>query len=266
MGMGFTVEELAGRAWMGGVRRMGLTRVDESEWLFADFDRDARAAVFDAHPDSLIVLPEGAEAAREAAQLVAGTDDFGAAARAVWEDLCVLYDDGTGHYRLVAGALGFPTHWNLADKIGQVMDVIHVPIPGYAEQLSEGVNHFFRTLEVGAIFGRSNWFVVSSDAWRYQPGNNPVERFAHVTADNAGDMLFLRAERQTLRRLPGTGAMLFTIGITVEPIAAISTELVGRIAQATRVMADAEVKRRGNDHLITVLESYAAQRARAQAA
>ncbi len=261
MALGFTVEELAGRAWMGGMRKMGLTRVAPEEWLWRDFDRAARAAVFDAHPEAIAVLPEGADAAAEAAQLVAGTRDFAQAARSVWEDLCVLTDDGAGHYRLVAGALGFPTHWFLEEKIGQVMDVIHVPIPGYADQLSDGVNHFFRTLPVGQIFGRSNWFVVSSKAWRYQPGSDPVQRFAHVTPDNAGETLFVRSERQTLRRLPQTGAMLFTIGIAVEPIAAISTELVGRLAQATRAMADAEVKRRGNDHLIAILENYAGDRA-----
>ncbi|EGD60329.1 hypothetical protein Y88_2203 [Novosphingobium nitrogenifigens DSM 19370] len=266
MALGFTVEDLAGRAWMGGVRRMGLTRVEPSEWLWQDFDRDARAAVFDAHPDAVQVLPEGRAAAAEAARMVAGTDDFATAARSVWEDLCILSDDGNGHYRLVAGALGFPTHWDLGAKIGQVMDVIHVPIPGYAEQLSQGVNHFFRTLETGQIFGRSNWFVVPTDNWRYQPKGDLVELFAHVTAENAGDMLFVRSERQTLRRMPETGAMLFTIGIAVEPIAAVSTELVGRLAQAAGVMAEDEVKRRGNDRLIEILETYAAQRARAQAA
>jgi dimethylamine monooxygenase subunit A len=260
MALGFTVEDLAGRAWMGGVRSMGLTRVAPDEWLWRDFDRDARQAVFDAHPDAVQILPEGEAAAKEAAQLVAGTDDLGQAARQAWEDLCVLADDGQGHYRLVAGALGFPTHWFLEQKIGQVMDMIHVPIPGYAEQLSDGVNHFFRTLPVGQIFGRSNWFVVSSNDWRYRPGNDAVQRFAHVTADNAGQTLFVRSERQTLRRLPETGAMLFTIGIALEPIANISAALVARIAEATRVMADAEVKRRGNDHLLTVLESYAAWR------
>ena len=54
--------------------------------------------------------------------------------------------------------------------------------------------------------------------WRYLP-DDPAARFAHVSAANAGETLFVRCERQTLRRLPETGAVLFTIGIAVAPLA-----------------------------------------------
>lgn len=260
MGLGFTVSELADKAWMGGVRRMGLSRIAPDEWLWPEVDRAARAAAFDAHPDSLAILPEGEAPAHEAAQLVARTDDFALAARSVWEDLCLLTEGPDGHYRLVAGALGFPTHWRLADKLGGTMDAIHVPVGGYAGPLGEGVNRFFEGLRAGYIFARSNWFVVPTADWRYQPVSDPVARYAHVTPDNAGETLFVRCERQTLRRLPGTGAVLFTIGIAVEPMAALDADLVGRIAQAVATMPADEVVRRGNDHLITPLQGYAARR------
>jgi hypothetical protein len=83
----------------------------------------------------------------------------------------------------------------------------------------------FANLPVGQIFGRSNWFVAPTDAWRYLPQDDPALRFAHVDADNAGDTLFLRCERQTLRRLPGCGAVLFTIGIAISPFHALSAGL-----------------------------------------
>jgi hypothetical protein len=263
MPLGFTVEALAGTARGVGALRMGLARLDGAEWLFPTFDPAARAAVFAAHPDSVTVLPgaKAAAAAREAAIMVAGVGDLGAAAAAVWEDLCVLQADAAGIYRLTAAAVGFPTDWHVADKMGQGLTAIHAPIHGYAEQLAAGVDHFFAQLSFEQIFGRSNWFVVENAAPRYLPTTDPATRFAHVSADNAGDTLFLRCERQTLRRLPDTGAVLFTIGIAVEPFARLSAGLASRIADSVAALGSGEHARRAAPHYAAALAQYAARRA-----
>jgi dimethylamine monooxygenase subunit A len=260
--LGFTAEALAASARGGGALRMGLSRLDEASWLWPDVDRAARAQVFAQHPDSVIVLPGAAQAAAEAARLVSRGDQagLGAAAARVWEDLCVLQPDEQGAYRLTAAAVGFPTDWRLAEKMGLPLTAIHAPIHGYAEQLAAGVDHFFSSLVAGPIFGRSNWFVVASDAPRYLPQDDPATRFAHVTADNAGETLFLRCERQTLRRLPETGAMLFTIGIALSPFARLSAGLVGRIAGAMTALGSGEHERRAAPHYAGALADYAARR------
>ncbi len=261
MPLGFTVEALAGTARGAGALRMGLARVDGAEWLFPTFDAGARAAVFAAHPDCVTVLPGAQAAAREAAIMVAGVADLGAAAAAVWEDLCVLQADAGGTYHLTAAAVGFPTDWHVANKMGQGLTAIHAPIHGYAEHLAAGVDHFFAQLPVGQIFGRSNWFVVESAAPRYLPTTDPAMRFAHVSADNAGDTLFLRCERQTVRRLPDTGAVLFTIGIAVEPFARLSAGLASRIADSVAALGSGEHARRAAPHYAAALAKYAARRA-----
>lgn len=262
MALGFTVTELLPRTWMGGVRRMGLVRVGADEWLWREFDRSARRATFAARPEAIRILPEGAAAAVEAARLVAGTDDFTRAAHSVWEDLCLLAPDRDGAYRLVAGALGFPTHWSLDDKLGQVLDLIHAPVPGYADQLASGVNHFFTSLAPETIFGRANWFVVPTPEWFYAPargehGASGAE-FAHVTPANAGTALWVRCERQTLRRLPQSGAVLFTIGIAVARLDTLPATQIAQIAEASATMDPAETARRGASALITTLSDYAA--------
>ena len=261
MPLGFTVEALAGTARGAGALRMGLARLDVAEWLFPTFDHAARAAVFAAHPDSVTVLPGAEAAAREAAKMVAGAGDLGAAAAGVWEDLCVLQADAGGTYRLTAAAVGFTTDWSVADKMGRGLTAIHAPIHGYAEQLAAGVDHFFAQLPAGQIFGRSNWFVVESATPRYLPTSDPATRFAHVTVDNAGDTLFLRCERQTLRRLPDTGAVLFTIGIAVEPFARLSAGLASRIAGGVAALGSGEHERRAAPHYAVALAKYAARRA-----
>ncbi len=261
MALGFSVEALARTARGAGALRMGLVRLAEEEWLWPEFDRSLRAQAFAAHPDSIVVL-EGAEAAaREAALLVAGVEDFGTAARNVWEDLCIMQQDGEGTYRLTAAALAFPTDWYLADKLGQGMSAIHAPIHGYEEQLAAGVGNFFNQLVAGPLFGRSNWFVVANDDARYLPQDDPATRFAHVNAQNAGQTLFIRCERQTLRRLPETGAVLFTIGIAVEPLDALSVDLVSRIAASVTALGSGEHERRAAPHYADALATYAARRA-----
>ena len=260
MSLGFSVEALVPAGRGAGALRMGLVRLAEAEWLWPEFDRAARVDVFARYPESVVVQPGAEAAAREAAIAVAGCEALSEAAANAWEDLCVLQADGAGRTRLTAAALGFPTDWYLADKLGAELTAIHAPIHGYAEQLAEGVNNFLDRLEPGPIWGRANWFVVASDALRYLPGDDAATRFAHVTGQNAGDALFLRCERQTLRRLPETGAVLFTIGIAVSPLRLLSSGLVTRIATNVTALAGGEHERRAAPYYAAPLAAYAEAR------
>jgi len=245
MRLGFTVPDLLRAGRGGGTLRMGLRRVDEADWLWPDFDRAARAAAFEAHPEAVRVQSGTADAVHELAAMLGIDGGLAEVARAHWEDICILQADGEGApYRLTAGAVAFPTDWRLDEKMGQPLTAIHAPIHGYAEQLAAGVDHFFNILPPGEIFGRANWFIVANDAWRYLPQDYPAARFAHVTAANAGAVLFVRCERQTLRRLPGTRAIVFTIGIALAPLGALAPALVRRLADALSTLPDGERQRR----------------------
>ena len=225
MTLGFSVEALVDAGRGGGALKMGLRRLAEADWLQPDFDCDARRLAFEAGPQSLFVHPEAIDAGR-----------------------------------LTASAVAFPTDWRLADKMGLPLTAVHAPIHGYAEQLAVGVDHFFQTLSAGPIHGRANWFVVPTDAWRYMPADDPAARSAHVDAANAGETLFVRCERQTVRRLPNTGAMLFTIGIAVAPLGALSGATVRKVAAGTAAQAAGERARRAAPFYAGALTGYAAGR------
>lgn len=259
MSLGFSVEALMQDARGGGALRMGLKRVDPAEWLQPDFDRAARADAFGRNPDSVQVMAGAEPAVAELCALL-GTDSLAATGRAHWEDFCLLQRGGDGQYRLTAAALAFPTDWRLAEKLGLPLTQIHAPIHGYAEQLASGVDHFFATLAPGPIFGRANWFVVANADWRYMPADDPAARFAHVTAYNAGQTLFVRCERQTLRRLPETGAMLFTIGIAVSPLDSLAPATVTRVSEAVKATGSGEHERRAAPYYAQALADYAAAR------
>lgn len=259
MTLGFTVADLLPHGRGSARLAMGLVRLSEADWLFPAPDLQARAVAFDAHPEAIRLLPGAETAAREAAALLHGPGDLAHAARSIWEDICLLQPVGSdGAYVLTAGAVAFPTDWRLEDKMGLPLTAIHAPIHGYAEQLASGVDHFMRSLPAGPIYGRANWFITASAAWRYMPQDDPANRFAHVRADNAGQALFVRCERQTLRRLPDSGAILFTIGIAVEPLGQLPDVLVRRIAAALAVQPEEERDRRAAPGYAAALQAFAA--------
>jgi dimethylamine monooxygenase subunit A len=264
--LGFSVEALLPLARVSGPLRMGLVRLAESEWLDPEPDVAARNTVFDAHSDSVQVLPEGKDPARELAGML-GAHDLEAAARSTWEDWCVLIQDAPGQpYRLVAAAVGFPTDWRLSEKMGKPLHSVHQPIHGYAEQLSDGVDRFMERLRVGEIYGRTNAFVMPIGEARYMPTLPPEARYAHVNAENAGSSLFARCERETLRRLPETGAIVFTIGVYRAALETLSDAAVARIAETASGFLDGEDARRGAPAYAASLAAYAASRAQARAA
>ena len=129
------------------------------------------------------------------------------AGRLVPEDLCLLQWEGD-RYALIGASLCAPNRWLLAEKIGQPLMAIHGPVPGYGAALERLVDHFFAALKPHRLFRRFNWGITDDPA-PFQPIARPATEM--VTPDNAGKRLWLRVERQTLRRLPETSAVVFTI-------------------------------------------------------
>ena len=161
------------------------------------------------------------------------------AGRLVQEDLCVMqavpddFEDAR-EYHLTAAALCFPTRWNLREKIGHPMSEIHDPVPGYREQINAPVNQFMRRLTPEKPMWRINWSL-NENSTLFQPGGHGVlEAAPHLTSENAGTEVFLRLERQTLRRLPMTSAILFTIRILQCPLEELNDSEAHQLAQTLR--------------------------------
>lgn len=261
MSLGFSVEALLPSARVSGPLRMGLVRVAETEWLQAEPDVAVRNDHFDRFPESVMVLSEAEDGAHELAAMLGVEGGLEQAARSVWEDLCILTSDGDDEpLRVTGAAVAFPTDWRLSDKIGRALPAVHEPIHGYAEQLTDSVDNFLTGLQPGPIFGRTNAFVMASDALRYLPQDDPAERFNHVTADNAGETLFVRCERETLRRLPKTGAIIFTIGIYRAALGTLSDEAIARVVNSLDGFGEGEGGRRAAPHYAEALTGYAAMR------
>jgi hypothetical protein len=245
MTLGFSVDTLLPKARGGGQLRMGLVRLDERDWLDPSPDLAARAAGFAEWPQGVQLTAQAEAPGRELAAMLGVPGALPEAALAVHEDLCLLTQTaGEEVYRLIGAAVAWPSDWHPRDKIGLPLRALHAPIAGYEEQLATGVDRFMANLRPGPIYARCNWFIAATGERRWLPDRPPQDTFAHVTPENAGETLFVRSERQTLRRLPMTGAILFSIGIYVEPLGNLSCANMAMLGQAVQTLPSGEGDRR----------------------
>lgn len=233
-------------------QRMVTRAIEETEWLRSDAHRTyelalRRRLVTDARAEVSAALPGSEAAGAETAALVAHwlahhgpgpetdlADDetFTPLERAgvsVQEDLCLMERDRDGAWRLTAAVLCFPSYWELGAKLGHRQEVMHAPVPHYQTDLAVTVSRFFDRLRPGRIVTRRNWgFAAQPHLFAPRLGE------FDIPPDIRPDALWLRSERQTLRALPDSGAVLFTIKVDVAPAPALAhhRDVAGRLADA----------------------------------
>ena len=215
---------------------MGLRGCAVEDWLdspclFGDLNRVGgqialKSGLIERHlPEIYACLPESTGAASELLGLVADAKGFQAnqddaepllsAGRSISDDLLLLAPDAkTQNWVLKAGLLAFPSHWALHEKMGRPMSDIHAPVPGYAKTLEAPVNRFLHAMKSEGISVRMNWTLQVGKAL-FTPSSSDVEI---QNPDDIPDNLYLRAERQTFRKLPETGWIVFGIGTHIAPL------------------------------------------------
>ena len=133
-----------------------------------------------------------------------GVDALVDAASRVADDLCIIQSDTNGVPVLTGAVVCAPNRWVLSEKIGGSMAAIHDPVARYDVDLDSPVSAMMLRLTADRPVWRINWGISNHPAL-FQPVAPPV------TLDMPTDAMWLRIEWQTLRRLPVTGAVLFTI-------------------------------------------------------
>lgn len=185
-------------------------------------------------------------------------------ARLVQDDLALMFEKPDGQYYLLSGAILLPGFWRLEDKVGMPLSEIHTSgdVPQFKEKLERGMMSFFRRLKCEDIYARNNYFVQVDDdlawSWSIGPEDSPAISWDTAQKDRAVEHHMFRSERQTLRRLPKTGAVVFTIRTYFHPVTDIAQEdyVPGRLASAVRSWGSDVRRYKGAEKYEGVLLEY----------
>lgn len=178
-------------------------------------------------PDGTSVSWEG-DAPEDRSGNAIGLGPLSVAALCVEEDLALMAQlESAGPYCLVAAHV-CTSFGGLSDRMGRGLTALHDPVPGYRVDMGAPMQALFERMRPdGPAFWRTNWGIqYDSDPDPAEGDRRPsqeelLERF---TRDGLGDSAWLRVEFQNLRKLPQSGAVLFTIRTYIEPLGSCQLE------------------------------------------
>jgi dimethylamine monooxygenase subunit A len=247
--------------WMDplSARLPGLQPVAEGEWLHRDDAFAGQMAYRDRllterRADVVAELPEIGESERDllAAVLAHITTDAGyrrdgdtivrpdgvavsikaerplvTAARLVQEDMLVL-EKGASAHLLTLGVLCFPASWSLQQKVGRGMAGIHAPVERIDAQMNQRIERVLNALQPGNAVWRAN-VLCYNDPNLFQPRLESEKR-----PFDPDKPLWVRVERQSLRRLTPSNAIVFTIHTWLTPIERLTPEQAAGLPATVR--------------------------------
>ena len=131
------------------------------------------------------------------------------------DDLCLMIPRG-GDWWFEGASLCFPSIWRLSDKFGRRTTDVHSTVAHYRDVLAEKVDRYFMGMPTDRLVRRRN---LSIKPWPllHVPTTKAEQPLGALIPDDDGAPFWLRSERQTLRRLPRTGAILFSIKVQIAP-------------------------------------------------
>lgn len=235
--------------------RIGLRPVSEEAWLEPGApDPERKARLLARRPRAVWGELDGSRPGQaEALAMVAGargepsagddpaTPPLWAAGLRVADDLCLM-ERRAGAWTLTAASLCSPSFFTAEQAVGRDLRGLHGPVPGFEALLLSRVERIFDALRPGLILERRNWSVTPSGDL-FLPDAAPVRAaWEALSPGEALAALHVRMERQTLRRLPETDAVLFTIRIhrhSLTELAACPASLAA-FAQAWRAAMGGE--------------------------
>jgi Protein of unknown function (DUF3445) len=191
-------------------------------------------------------------------------DPMQMAARTTQDDLAIMFEKPDGQYYLLAGAILLAGFWRLEDKFAMPLSEIHTSgdVPQFREKLEKGMMNFFRRVKPEDPVLRNNYFLQVDDdlAWSHSIGSEDSAEVAWSTAEKnkAIGHHYFRSERQSLRRLPRSGGVVFTIRTYFLPITEIAEEdyVPGRLASAVRSWGEDVSRYKGRERYQEILLEY----------
>ncbi|KAH7109839.1 hypothetical protein B0J11DRAFT_448750 [Dendryphion nanum] len=144
-------------------------------------------------------------------------------ARLAMEDFNILHKGAfTGEHYLTASATVFPAGWRLRERIGKSVADLHGPVPLWKD-VSEILNaSYFTRLSPSSCMQRSSLFIQIAPADRHLEeilfAQHGKDLFAGDICNLLPRDILIRRESQIFRRLPKSGAVVFTVHTSLEKL------------------------------------------------
>jgi hypothetical protein len=148
--------------------------------------------------------------------------------RIVQEDLILMRppraNDKSDQFAMAAAAVVF-SFSELPEKLGKPVGFIHAPVPGYEKHIRKSMDLTFKKLlKVEQPMWRNNWGIAPSgqlDEPLYGSTAAQAHRKFSTPSREEIKAKFLKVEYQTIRRLPRTQNLLFTVKTMADPMSSL---------------------------------------------
>ena len=156
------------------------------------------------------------------------------------EEDFMLLDDYGGTPRITAASNAYSTSGRLVASVGHDVAWAHVPVPRLTHKLGVRINQVLGSIHTASPCERFNWQLTPM-ATVFFPHDDP--HAANAAAMNAvvailrqeparaGELLWIRVERQTLSRLPESNAVAFSLHTYSDPLSSVQSD-----AESVRAM------------------------------
>lgn len=146
------------------------------------------------------------------------------------EEDFMLLDRADGAIRITAASNAYSSSGRLVAAVGHGMEWAHEGVPQLTNKLGPRIERVLSSIHVNAPTERFNWQITPL-ATVFFPHGDPHaanaaamhEVLGELRRDpaRAGELLWMRAERQTLRRLPDSCAVAFSLHTYSDPLSCL---------------------------------------------
>ncbi len=150
------------------------------------------------------------------------------------EEDFMLLDERGGATQITAASNAYSTSGRLVASVGHDVAWAHVPVPGLTHKLGGRIDQVLGSIHPHIPCERFNWQLTPM-ATVFFPHDDPHAANAaamHSVVDTlrqdparAGELLWIRVERQTLSRLPNTNAVAFSLHTYSDPLSSVQSDL-----------------------------------------
>ena len=149
------------------------------------------------------------------------------------EEDFMLIKEVDGKQIIIAACNAYSSSGWLVASAGRALPWAHEPVPALTEKPESRIDRMLATVHSATSCERFNWLLTPVSAILFPPdahantANAIQGEMAQLRAapDRAGELFWIRVERQTLIRLPETAAVAFSVHTYNDPLSSVAADM-----------------------------------------